>query len=136
LQRLTQGLADLEGLRPPVIRDYVTSMGAWYGYKPWIDFARLGVAREKLVEALNAENLEVDIPGSPPLHKLAIFAPDQFRINGFEKHDNRGGTFSDAETYSAGILSLPTFTGPDDDVAVTAMIEGFRKVWRHLDELR
>ena len=136
LERLSQGLAGLEGLRPPVVRDYVTSMGAWYGYKPWIDFARLGVTRERLVEALKAENLEVDIPGSPPLHKLPIFDPDRFPINGFEKHDNRGGAFPNAESYSAGILSLPTFTGSDDEFALTAMIHGFRKVWDHLNELR
>ena len=136
LERLSRGLAGLEGLRPPVIREYVTSMGAWYGYKPWVDFASLGVSREKLVEAFQAENLDVEIPGSPPLHQLPIFDPDRFWINGFEKHDNRGCAFPNAEAYSAGILSLPTFTGPDDDHSLTAMIEGFRKVWDHLDALR
>ncbi len=136
LQRLSNGLSVLSGMRPPVIRDYVTSMGAWYGYKPWVDWAMLGVSRERVVEALRAENLDVDIPGSPPLHSMALFEPDRFQISGFEKFDNRDRTFPNAESYAAGILSLPTFTGPRDEVGLSSMIEGFHKVWANLDRLR
>jgi len=136
LERLSKNLATLPGVRPPVIRDYVTSMGAWYGYKPWVDWNMLGVTRERVVEALQAENLDVDIPGSPPLHSMALFDPDRFPINGFEKFDNRSRAFPSADSYAAGILSLPTFTGPDDDNRLDSMVEGFRKVWANLDTLR
>ncbi len=136
LTRLSEGLKDLEGIRPPVIRGYVTKMGAWYGYKPWIDWSKLGVSRQRIVQALQAENLDVRIPGSPPLHSMALLDPDRFSINGFEKFDNRGRVFPNAESYARGTLSLPTFTGPRDDVGVTAMIDGFHKVWDNLEHLR
>jgi len=136
LNRLSTGLSVLPGIRPPVIRDYVTSMGAWYGYKPWVDWASLGVSRERVVEAFQAENLDVEIPGSPSLHNMALFDPDRFRINGFEKFDNRGRAFPNAEAYAAGTLSLPTFTGPQDDVGLETMIAGFHKIWANLDRLR
>ena len=136
LSRLSDELSTLPGIRPPVIRDYVTSMGAWYGYKPWVDWSMLGVTRERVVEALRAENLDVDIPGSPSLHSMAVFDPSQFPINGFEKYDNRDRVFPNADSYAAGILSLPTFTGSQDDVGLNSMIEGFQKVWANLDALR
>ncbi len=136
LQRLSSELSALPGIRPPVIRDYVTSMGAWYGYKPWVDWELLGVSRERVVSALRAENLDVDIPGSPPLHTMALFDPDRFPVNKFEKFDNHNRAFPNAESYSSGILSLPTFTGARDDVGLCSMIEGFHKVWRNLEGLR
>ncbi len=136
LERLTYGLSALPGVRPPVVRDYVTSMGAWYGYKPWVDWNLLAVTRERVVEALRAENLEVDIPGSPPLHSMALFDPSQFPISGFKKFDNRHRDFPNANSYAAGLLSLPTFTGSRDDFGLESMIEGFKKVWANLDVLR
>jgi len=136
LSRLSDELSALPGIRPPVIRDYVTSMGAWYGYKPWVDWSTLGVSRERVVQALQAENLDVDIPGSPPLHGMALLDPDRFQINGFEKFDNRDRVFPNAESYAAGTLSLPTFTGPRDDFGLKSMIEGFHKVWANMDTLR
>jgi len=136
LNFLSRALSSLDELRPPVIRDYVTSMGAWYGYKPWVDWSALGVSRDRVVQALQAENLDVDIPGSPPLHDMALFDPDRFEIHGFEKFDNRAQKFPNAESYAAGILSLPTFTGPQDETGLKSMIEGFHKVWANMDELR
>jgi perosamine synthetase len=136
LNRLSVELSTLAGIRPPVIRDYVTSMGAWYGYKPWVDWASLGVSRERVVEALQAENLDVEIPGSPPLHTMALFDPDRFPVNRFPKFDNRNRDFPNAESYSAGTLSLPTFTGPPDDAGLDSMIAGFHKVWDNLERLR
>lgn len=136
LTTLSEGLADLDGIRPPAIHHYVTSMGAWYGYKPWVDWSELRISRELAVRALRAENLEVDIPGSPPLHRMALFAPNQFKINEFEKFDNTVRQFPNAEAYLGGLLSLPTFTGPADEVGLQSMLEGFRKLWANLSELR
>ncbi len=136
LTRLSEGLAGLEGLRPPVIRTTTTSMGAWYGYKPWIDTSALGVTRERLVEALAAEGLEVEIPGSPALHDLALFDPERFPIGAFAKHHHRASRFPAATRYLDGLLSLPTPTGPEDDPLLDALVEGFHKVWNHLGELR
>lgn len=136
LIRLSAELNKLACLRPPVIRSTTTSMGAWYGYKPWVDSDSLGVPREKLVQALQAEGLEVDIPGSPALHSLPLFSDDRFRIGGFPKYDNSHARFPGAEQYLAGILSLPTLTGPPDEGLLQAFVAGFNKVWDNLDQLR
>ena len=135
LTRLSDALRELPEIRPPVIREYVSSMGAWYGYKPWIDWSALNVTRERVVMALRAENLDVDIPGSPALHRMSIFDPDTFPILQFEKYDNRGNEFPNADSYSKGTLSLPTFTGLRDEVRLQSMIEGFQKVWSNLELL-
>jgi dTDP-4-amino-4,6-dideoxygalactose transaminase len=111
-------------------------MGAWYGYKPHVDEAVLGVSRERLVAALKAEGLDVDIPGTPALHTFALFEPHRFLIGSFSKHDNRSSQYPGADTYHRDLLSLPTPTGARDEAMLQLLIEGFQKVWRHLEELR
>jgi len=136
LERLSKGLGDLDGIRPPVVREEVTSMGAWYGYKPWVDFTRLGVTRDRLVEALAAEQVPVKIPRSDALHRLALFDPKHCPIGSYEKHDNTLRDFPNSETYLSGLLSLPTPTGQRDEELLDDLLNTFRKVWNHLDELR
>jgi len=136
LQRFSDGLAATGKVRPMARRPYVTSMGAHYGFKPRLDFQALGVSRETLVKALQAEGLEVEIPGSPPFHRLPIFDPERFRISGFQKMDHRGRSFPGAEAYTASTLSLPTFTFPEDLPMVDAYVEAFHKVFHHIEELK
>jgi len=136
LRRLQAGLDGLDGLRPPVIRQEVTSMGGWYGFKPWVDFETLRVSKESLVSARRAEGVEVDPPGSPPLHRLPLFSDPTLCVGKWPKADLHLRTFPSAERYSAGTLSLPTLTGPRDEERLHTTIEGFHKVWQHLDRLR
>ncbi|MBW2217967.1 MAG: DegT/DnrJ/EryC1/StrS family aminotransferase [Deltaproteobacteria bacterium] len=136
LSRFADGLAATGQIMPPARRDYVTSMGARYGFKPKIDSNALGVPREKLVAALKAEGLDVSIPGSPPFHRLPIFDHRRFRIGSFEKTDNSNRQFPGAEAYYADILSLPTFTFPADWPMVDRYIEAFNKVFNNLEDLK
>lgn len=136
LTRLSLELGKLPGITPPVVHSSTTSMGAWYGYKPHVDAEGLGVPLDRLVLALKAEGLDVDQPGSPPLHTLALFDPHRFPIGAFEKADNRGRAFPGAEAYGKGLLSLPTPTGVRDALILQQLIDGFAKVWRGLDDLR
>ena len=136
LERLGAFLNQLPGIRSPVIRQTTTSMGAWYGFKPWVDFQTLGVDREKLVAALCAEGVEVAVPGSPPLHDLPIFSPDKFPIRDYSKFDNTVRKFPNAESYTSGILSLPTFTGERDEEELLATMKAFEKVWDCLGKIR
>lgn len=124
LTRLAAGLSELPHLRPPVIRPEVTSKGGWYGFKPWVDFARFGMDRNELLCALRAKGAEVEVPGSPPLHSLPLFT-DQKWSNGIPF--TRIGEFPSAERYSTGTLSLPTFTGFRDEPRLQATLQAFRQ---------
>ncbi len=136
LRRFSEGLAATGKVQPMARRPYVTSMGAHYGFKPRLDFPALRVTREALVTALRAEGLEVDIPGSPPFHRLPLFDPERFPISGFRKADHRGRSFPGAEAYCASILSLPTFTFPEEVPLVDAYVEAFAKVFENIEVLR
>jgi dTDP-4-amino-4,6-dideoxygalactose transaminase len=128
LMRLRDGLGLLPGVTPPVIRPEATSLGGWYGFKPWIDLDRLRITRPELVRLLREEGLEADEPGSPPLHRLPLFSEDAAAPGNWRKSVRHQGPFPAAERYSAGILSLPTFTGPEDEDALQATISGFTRV--------
>jgi dTDP-4-amino-4,6-dideoxygalactose transaminase len=136
LMRLSRELSVLAGFKPPVIRSTTSSMGAWYGYKPHIDEVLLRIPREKLVKALQAEGLDVDVPGAAMLHTLALFDPNRFQIGSFSKHDNTHARFPGADFYHQGLLSLPTPTGARDSHVLQGLIDGFHKVWSNLDALR
>ena len=115
-------------------RSYVTSMGAHYGFKPRIDFRRLGVTKEWLVAALHAEGLDVDLPGSPPFHRLPIFTDPRFQVGNFVKQTLDAGAYPGADSYYAGIVSLPTFTFPSDRPLIDAYAAAFDKLFHHLQE--
>jgi dTDP-4-amino-4,6-dideoxygalactose transaminase len=136
LTRLSHALSPLEGLRPPVIRSTTTSMGAWYGYKPWVDFKKLGIKRTALVNAIAAEGVEISIPKSPPLHQLPLFGAHAFPIKGFSKHDNSKTEYPGSGAYLDGIINLPTFTGLRDEESLIGTIQVFQKIWSNLDKLR
>jgi dTDP-4-amino-4,6-dideoxygalactose transaminase len=136
LRRLSRFLNALPGLRAPVIRETTTKMGAWYGYKPWINFGELGISRKKIASALEAEGIEVSIPASPPLHELALFNSSKFAIRSYSKFDNSQSSFPGADKYSRGLLSLPTYTGSRDEALLQNTMRAFEKVWNHLEDLR
>lgn len=135
LMRLREGLSGLPGLTPPVIRPEVTSMGAWYGFKPWVDCDQLGIKRGDLVAALKAEGIEIDEPGSPPLHELPLFAPNRFPIGPWPKAALNPEIFPVATRYNTGTLSLPTFTGAMDESHLSKTLRAFFKVWENLATL-
>lgn len=137
LRELREGLGGLEGLHVPPIRSGVESLGGWYGFKPWVDTKRLGISRERLSEALAAEGVEIKAAGSPGLHRLGIFSGLPL-ANGRTPQEAPYSPeeFSAAETYHAGLLSVPTCTGRRDAQRKDEIIAAFHKVWEHLDELR
>jgi dTDP-4-amino-4,6-dideoxygalactose transaminase len=117
-------------------RNYVTSMGAHYGFKPRLDPNQIDIPRYKIIEALQAEGVDVTAPGSLPFHRLPLFDPDKNQIGDFIKADNRHRTFPGADAYYDSILSLPTFTFPADWPLVDRYIEAFHRVFDHLEDLR
>jgi len=137
LYSLIEGLSGLPGLRPPAIADGVTSMGGWYGFKPWLDTQQIGVSREIIVKALQAEGISVKVPGSVPLHKLPILDKDRFPDGPWDNEiSSPTSRLVNADKYWAGTLSLPTFTGPSDERQLQDTITAFHKVWDGLYALR
>ena len=99
-------------LQPMARRDYVTSMGAWYGFMPRLDPA-YKVDREHFIRWMNDQQLQISIPKSRPIPDYALFAPDRFPIGRFTKHPV--GTYLNAQSYYAQIVNIPTFTFEEYD---------------------
>jgi dTDP-4-amino-4,6-dideoxygalactose transaminase len=140
-QRLLRQLRGIPGITEPRIRPDVT-MGAWYGIKPRFEAAQLeGVPIDLYVKALQAEGVDVDRPGSAPLHLSPIFTGASAERMPFASLDpgKRRVYRADDLPISRHIhdvaLSLPTFTyepiGLVDDYA-----NAFTKVAENADELR
>ena len=136
LDRFARGLEETQRVMPMARREYVTSMGAHYGFKPRLDFDSLGVDRDRVVAALKAEGLKVSVPGSKPFHQIPLFDPDRFSISGFDKADWSGRSFPGAEAYYDSIISLPTFTFPEQVPLVDEYIAAFHKVLGQIEALR
>jgi len=110
-------------------------MGAHYGFKPRVDFQSLGITRESLVRALQAEGLEVGIPGSLPFHRLGLFDHRRFFIADFTKAQNDDRAFPGADAYYDSILSFPTFTFERDWPLVDEYIDAVHEVLRRVEEI-
>jgi perosamine synthetase len=136
LARFTAGLEATGMVRGMARRPYVTSMGAHYGFKPRLELERLGISRERLIEALQAEGLDVSLPGSVPFDRMALFDSHRFPLHGYAKHDNSGRGFPGADAYYGCILSLPTFTFEHQWPLMDAYVAAFHKVLGQLEALR
>lgn len=64
-------------IKPMVKKDYVDSMGAWYGFYPRLDTSILNLDRKKLVSYCRVNNLEIKIPSNGILPYLPIFRMDE-----------------------------------------------------------
>ncbi|SNS11669.1 dTDP-4-amino-4,6-dideoxygalactose transaminase [Humidesulfovibrio mexicanus] len=143
-ERLSRGLAGLEGLATPVIRPGCTHV--FYIYAPRLDEKAIGVERGLILDALRAEGVPHISPGYQLLHLLPIY---QRRT----AHGSRGFPWSadfyhGHARYDEGICPvaerlhkhelLALELGPHDytDEEADLVIAAFRKVWANLDELR
>jgi dTDP-4-amino-4,6-dideoxygalactose transaminase len=135
LARFSEGLAATGKILPMTRREYVSSMGAHYGFKPRVDFTKIGVNRNRLVHALQAEGLDIKVPGSPPFNELALFDAHRFQISHYKKNDQSNQTFPGARAYYQSILSLPTFTFPDQWPILDQYVSAFHKIMGRLEEV-
>ncbi len=106
-------------------RNYVTSMGAWYGFKPICDFANIAITRDRLISAMQSKGFDVKVPGSAPLTEYALFDNDKFQILNFEKGAIDKKQFPNAYKYYNSTLSIPTFTFEEDRETIDQYIKGF-----------
>lgn len=90
-------------------RNYVTSMGAWYGFKPWANFKELGIDRIDFVKWMKKRGFQIDIPKSDLISNYQLFTNKDFKIGYFE-NTIENSEFTQAKKYHERIVSLPTFT--------------------------
>lgn len=134
-ERLTRGLADLPGLRPPRVLEGCTH--AYYVYPLLLDPGASGCSKQALVGALSAEGVPGLAPAFANLHLLPMY---QRRI----AYGAAGYPWSAAAhpvSYGKGIcpvaedlreqslfgLQICMYAFPDEDVDL--VVEAFRKVW-------
>lgn len=135
LDRFSTALCSQGIIMPMARRHYVTSMGAHYGFKPRLDFQAHGVTRERLVQALQAEGLEVTVPASLPFHRLGLFDNRRFQLAGFTKARNDCRIFPGADTYYDSILSFPTFTFESEWPIVDDYVSAVQEVLGRSEEI-
>ncbi|MFB8053510.1 DegT/DnrJ/EryC1/StrS family aminotransferase [Streptomyces rubiginosohelvolus] len=138
LNRLTERLSQIPGLRTPVTRPGC-DRGAYYGYKLRLSGDWLDVPMKTLVSALQAEGLDIHQPGSAPLHTTEFFQDaivPVFTNSEVPRRQYQRGDFPVAEAVWSQSLSLPTFTFEDEAPLVEAYADAFEKIASHLGSLR
>jgi dTDP-4-amino-4,6-dideoxygalactose transaminase len=122
LEYFQEELCTKTPFQPMVKREYVSSMGAWYGFKPRLDFTEYGFSRQELVDYMQQKGFEVDIPGSPPLTEFRLFKDEIMNITPETPPEE---IFPGAYKYTSSIISLPTFTFEQDRPVINAMVNTF-----------
>ena len=134
LSYFRSGLLDLPELVLPPDSDDNIDLGAWYGFKPrYLSENFHGISRERYIQALVAEGVEVSEPGSPAFSLLPLFTVehDKMFISSSNKVVYKAGAFPVAEQLAAEGLSLPTFTNwKSDKKTIDQYIAAFHKVHR------
>lgn len=140
---LTKGLKDLDGLKTPVVGAERTHV--YYVYSIKVDAEALGVSRDKIYEALNAEGVAVS-KGYQNIHLLPMYQMRQaYGKNGFPWSSD---IYRREVSYKKGIcpvaeklhdeeylgFGLCVYDLVEEDIA--AIVSAFHKVWGQLDSLR
>lgn len=113
-------------LLPMARREYVSSMGAWYGYMPRLR-SESGVDRAHFVKWMQAQGLQASVPKSAPIPSYKLFQPECFPIGRYAKH--RIGQYPNADAYYSRIISFPTFTFDEYD-QIDAYCDAIRRYER------
>ena len=96
-------------IKPMEKRSYVSSMGAWYGFYPRIDFDELKIDKYEFSKWLINKGLDLRIPTNGILPELAFFSDPVFKINGFDKN-LYVPECENAKKYMNSIIGFPTFS--------------------------
>ena len=130
-------------IKPPVTREGCTR-GAYYGYKPkYFGYEDWGVPIDIYVNALRAEGLDINIPGSKPLHLLNIFQGGEKDIYSFRDNKKKlvnnyicykKGDLPNSEIFYNHTISFPTFTYTKKEI-IDMYAETIKKIDDNKDEL-
>jgi perosamine synthetase len=143
-QRLDAGLRGLHGLRTPIVEDGCEHV--YYVYPLILNPDAVGVSREKIAGALQAEGVSCLAAGYQNVHLLPMYQRKiAYGSSGFPWTSDicrREVSYGKGICPVAEGLHDSTFLGlaicvyefPDDEV--DAVVGAFRKVWDNLDTLR
>lgn len=130
-------LSEIDYIEAPKISENVF-MGAWYGFKPIYLKEKLNnISRDKLVDALQAEGMEVKPPSGPNLATQPLYSESKgFMFPNTKKYSNKSENTPVALFVQDNALSMPTFWNWDTDKSIIdEYIEAFRKIEDNVDEL-
>lgn len=142
--KLTQGLAGLPGIKPPLVQADCTHV--YYVYPMQLDIGLLGVTRARIIEALEAEGLVGLAAGYANIHLLPMYQQKiAYGSNGFPWSSDicrRDVSYAKGICPVAERLHDSTYLGFEmclhqlSDPEVDAMVRAFRKVWANLELLK
>ena len=142
-QRLTDGLRGLVGLRTPIIKPDCTH--AYYVYPMVLDVDRLGVSREQIITALEAEGVTGLGGGYVNVHLLPMYQKKiAYGSNGFPWTSDickREVSYAKGICPVAETLHDKTYLGYAmclnelEDGDVDLIVGAFKKVWQQLNTL-
>jgi perosamine synthetase len=143
-ERFTKGVHDLMGLETPFVEFVNTHV--YYVYGMQLDLAKLGVRREKIIEALKAEGVPALMMGYQNLHNLPIFREQlTYRNNPLPYSllsPKRATELRSQRLPVAEKSHNETFFGINwcaysfSDEEVDLLIVAFRKVWENIGFLK
>jgi perosamine synthetase len=142
-ERLTEGLKGLAGLRTPIIKPDCTH--AYYVYPLILDVDQLGVSRERILAALEAEGITGLAAGYVNVHLLPMYQQKiAYGSNGFPwssdicKRDvsyAKGICPVAEELHDKSFLEYEMCLSELEDEDVDLIVAAFRKVWENLHHL-
>lgn len=142
--RLSRSLSEFNGLKVPVVKPDCTHV--YYVYPLTLDVKTLGVSRQKIVEALDAEGVPSLISGYQSLHLAPMY--QQKIAYGKKGFPWAGGVYQGNVSYAKGIcpvaetlhdstlMGLQACAHDFNDEEVDLTIVAFQKVWDNLESLR
>jgi dTDP-4-amino-4,6-dideoxygalactose transaminase len=142
-ERLTEGLRGLDGLRLPVVKNNCTHV--YYIFPLIADVDKLGVSRDLIIKALEAEGVSGLIAGYTNIHLLPMYQKKiAYGSNGFPwtlKETRQGIDYAKGICPVAETLHEKTFIGfqmcvhdlSNNDIDL--IVSAFKKVWDNLDNL-
>lgn len=143
-RRLDEGLAGLEGLTTPKVRDGCTHV--YYVYPMVLDVVRLGVSRQRIVEALTAEGVTGLAEGYVNVHRLPMYQKKiAYGSKGFpwtsdickrEVDYSKGICPVAEELHDATFLGFAMCLHEMGDAETDLVISAFQKVWANMDALK
>lgn len=144
LNSLSEKIANLPGIKPPVTRDYVYR-GAFFGYKPFYkseEFNNLPL--DAFINIMEAEGMDIRPTGTPPLHLLELFkSPEDGMYHNHcprkcalvkQTYNYNQGDLPKSEQIIKGTFSLPTFSFKHQKELIDLYALAFMKVTEYLSE--
>lgn len=143
-ERLTKGLQNLKGLRFPIVKDNCTHV--YYIYPLILDTKKLGVTRDLIIRALEAEGVSGLAAGYTNIHLLPMFQKKiAYGSKGFPwtlKEARQNINYKKGICPVAEQLHEETFIGLEmcvyelSNKDIDLVVDSFKKVWNEIDILK